>query len=223
MKGKTIGFLEVTESIEQRGKISGVRILQVGAVLLPEKPRRLTHEDLFAAPDRQFERWRRIVVDGRGPSAVKSVAEGLKQRDVLVMQATGTDQPPTHVERRVPEALLQAYLPQAFDVLLPRLINRSEPSAYWFATYSLAAKDFDLRTLRVIGPETIKLSGRTLAATRLTDKMAEDAPTASLWVDREGLLVRMETADGLALEKATGSLVKAKFAAEMSDLEKIKP
>jgi len=223
MKGKVVGFLKVTESIQQRGRTRGVRILRLGAVLLPDKPRRLTRDDLFAAPDREFERWQRIVIDGRGRSAVKSVTEGLKQRDLLVMQVTADDQPPTDVKQRVPEALLQAYLPQAFDVLLPRLVSRSGASAYGFAVYSPPARNFDLRTLSVVGPEKVKLAGRTLPATRLTDKMAEDAPTANLWVDGKGLLVRMETAHGLALERATDSLVKAKFAAEMADLEKIKP
>ena len=107
--------------------------------------------------------------------------------------------------------------------LLREAWPKVEPQSFAFAVYNPAAHDFDLRTIQVVGPEKITLGGRELQATRLTDQMAADAPVANVWVDAKGILLRMRTAEGLTLERAEKKAVIAKFAAELVELDRIKP
>jgi hypothetical protein len=221
LKGETIGFLSISEALAQSGKDRGLRVVRGGALTLPGQPRRLTREELFATADRKVERWRRVVVDGRGQEAVASVSEAIKQQDLLLVQTKQAGRPTPSRKRTLPSAIRPAYLPGAFDVLAPRLIDRSKPATYGFAVYNAAANDFDLRTLSVVGPETITLAGKQVAAVRLVDQMARDAPAASLWVDQKGLLLRMQTAEGVKMERIDRTAVAVKFAAELVELERL--
>ena len=190
----------------------GTGVIQ-GIVTAPESP------EMFATADRKLERWKRVVLEGEGPAGGRSVQEALKQQDLILVQTAGPSGPRRSVERRVPPALVPMYLPQAMDVVLPRLVDRGKPGTYGFAVYNPAANDFDLRTLRVVGPEQVRLGGRTVQATHMTDRMAEDAPTADLWVDQRGILLRMKTADKLLLQRSDRRTVASRFAAELLALE----
>ena len=226
LKGKTIGFVRITEAIVRRDKDQGplgtpkggLSVGRIGALKPPGEPRRLTREELFATVDRNVERWRRIVVDGEGTSAVRSVSEGIKQEDLLLVNTIRSGRPTPSRQRRLPAKLAPAYLPAAFDVILPRMIDRTKPAAYGFVVYGAAANDFDLRILRVVGAESITHAGRGVAAVRLTDRMAPDAPSADLWVDEKGLLLMMRTADGLTMERVRQKAVSGIFAAELRQL-----
>jgi len=219
LEGRVVGFLTVTETFTRRRGSLGLRVVRCGALKLPDQPRRLTREEMFATADRKLERWKRVVLEGEGPAGGRSVQEALKQQDLILVQTAGPSGPRRSVERRVPPALVPMYLPQAMDVVLPRLVDRGKPGTYGFAVYNPAANDFDLRTLRVVGPEQVRLGGRTVQATHMTDRMAEDAPTADLWVDQRGILLRMKTADKLLLQRSDRRTVASRFAAELLALE----
>jgi len=221
LKGKPIGFVKITETVGNLGPDRGLRVIRAGALKLPGEPRRLTREELFATADRKVERWRRIVIDGEGTAAVKSVSEAIKQQDVLLMQTKRSDRPLPSRQRKVPAAIRPAYLPVAFDGLVPRLMDRTRAVTYGFAVYNAAANDFDLRLVRVIGPEKITFAGRRVDTVRLGDRMAQDAPWAELWVDEKGLLLRMATPDGPTMYRAGRKAVAATFGAELGELEKM--
>jgi hypothetical protein len=221
LKGKSIGFVKITEAVGTVGLDRGLRVVRVGALKLPGQPRRLTREELFATADRKVERWRRIVIDGEGPAAVKSVSEAIKQHDVLLMQTRQSGRPVPSRQRKVPAAIRPAYLPVAFDALVPRLLDRTRPATYGFAVYNAAANDFDLRLLRVVGPEKITFAGRRVDAVRLGDRMAQDSPWAELWVDEKGFMLRMATPGGPTMNRAGRKAVAVSFGAELGELEKM--
>lgn len=218
LKGKTIGFVKVTETATRKWNADGVLVVRLGAVQLPGQPRRLTREELFATADRVFERWRRTVTDGSGPKAATTVWEAIKQENVLVLQTPGRT--PAERTRRIPRAIAAAYLPQAFDVLVARLIQRARPGAYGFAVHNATANDFDLRTLTVVGAEDITVDGRTVQAVHLRDQTAANAPPADVWVGPKGLPLRMHSAAGVTMERCRRKAVAARFAAELRELEK---
>ena len=122
----------------------------------------------------------------------------------------------------MPEFLQPAYLPEAFGPLLPRLLDRSKAGTYSFAVYNPSKNDFDMRTVRVVGEETIRIGAKNVKATRLTDQMSQQAPTADLWVDKKGMMLRMQMPSGLTMERADRRTVAAKFAAELAELDKLK-
>ena len=164
----------------------------------------------------------RVRITGEGKGARRIVQETLKDRNTLLAQVSEKGRPAQVRRRTVPEALMPTYLPRALDLVALRLIDLSKPHAVAFAVYNPVAYDFDLRTIRIVGPEKITLGGRQLSAIRLTDQMAADAPVASLWVDSKGLLLRMRMADGMTLERVEKETVISQYAAELLRLDRIK-
>ena len=221
--GKTVGFLRFSESFAERDRVQGVWIVRYGMLKAASGPRQLTREELFATADRSVERCKRVLIEGEGKAARRITQETLKDRNILLAQVRQKGLPTQSRRRTVPKTLLPAYLPRAFDLVALRLIDRSKPRSFAFAVYNPAAHDFDLRTIRIVGPEKITLGGRQLSATRLTDQMAADAPVANVWVDSKGLLLRMRTAEGLTVERAERKAVIGKFAAELLELDGIRP
>lgn len=221
--GKTVGFLRISEGMAQRERTRGAWIVRCGAMEVAGAPKQLTREELFATPDCSVERCKRILIAGEGKDPRRITQETLKDRNTLLAQVSEKGRPTQGRRRTVPETLMPAYLPRAFDLVALRLIDLSKPRAIAFAVYNPVAHDFDLRTIRIVGPEKITLGGRQLSAVRLTDQMAADAPVASLWVDSKGLLLRMRTADGVTLERAEKAAVIRRYAAELLTLDRIKP
>ena len=222
LKGKTIGFLKITESMATVKQTVGLSVVRAGSLTVPKQSRKLIHEKLFASPDRSVERWRRAVMDGQGPAAAMALQEGIKHNDMILVHRSGPNTPRTTRSRKVPAPMLEVYLPQAFGGLLPRLTGAAKAgTSHGFAMYNDVSDGFDLRTLRVVGAEKIAAGGRTVPASHLTDQMAPDAPRADLWVDAKGGLIRMKTPDGLTIERAARALVIRRFAAELLELDKL--
>ncbi len=217
--GKAVGFLRISESMAQRERTRGAWIVRCGTMEVAGGAKQLTREELFATPDRSVERCKRILIQGES----KITQETLRDRNALLAQVSEQGRPAQVRRRTVPETLMPAYLPRALDLVALRLIDLSKPHAVAFAVYNPVAHDFDMRTIRIVGPEKITLGGRQLSAIRLTDQMAADAPVASVWVDSKGLLLRMRTADGMTLERVEKETVIRQYAPELLTLDRIKP
>jgi hypothetical protein len=223
MGGQRVGFLKVTESWTVREKVPGVLVIRLGAVKVPQEPLRLSREEIFATPDRTVERWKRTLVEGSGSSALRTVQEAEKTGTAMRVRTARGNQRPQSDQRDFPEAVRGAYLPLAFDVLAARLVDRTRPGDWGFAVYNPESNDFEMRTIQVVGPEAINVAGKRVPAVRMTDQMGMDAPLVNLWVDARGTILRMETGEGLLLERSERKVVVADFAAEVLELEKLSP
>ena len=221
LKGQPVGFLRGSESMASHEGRRGIWVVRLAALKLAKQPRQLIREELFASPDRRLERWRRTTLLGEGPAAVHNTDEAIKQDDLILLHSRSQGQPRKTRQFEVPEPVRPAYLPDAMGVVAPRLIDRSRPGSYGFAVFNPAALGFELRTIVVVGTETITHAGKKVLATHLTDQMADDAPQADLWVDHTGRLLSMTTAEELSIERSSRAAVVELFAAELLELEKL--
>ncbi len=222
LKGRTVGFLKISEGMATRSGARGLRVVRSGALKLAGKPRQLIREELFATADRAFETWRSTAVIGEGKAAAGPVVlEAIKQHGLLLVHTTRPGVARQTQQLQVPQPVRAAYLPAAFSAVLPRVLDRSRPGAYGFAVFSAEAGDFHLRTVRVVGPEQIVLDGKKVSGTRLTDRASQDAAVASLWADPKGFLLQMRTAEGLTTRRADRQDVLSAFAKELLELSKL--
>ncbi len=217
LKDKIIGFIQLTESITKRSDAQGLNVVSNGVLMLPGAPVQLTWKKLFTTPDRNLERWERVSVRGRGKTALREIQEVIKKDHWILVRLHQRSW-----KQKVPELLIPAYLPEAFSALLPRLLDRSKAETYAFAVYNPDKNDFDMRTVRVVGAETIHISEKAVKATRLTDQMSAQAPTVNLWVDKKGMILRMRMPNGLTMERTDRRTVTARFAAELAELDKLR-
>jgi len=193
---KVVGFVKVEESIETRSKVPGVSVVQYLTVQLPTDPIRLIKQEAFSTADRSVEMWTERLEVGEGPGAQWTVEEGLKQSELIVCNIKGPNGEQTK-NRKAPEEI---YLPRALAKLLPRLVDLNQPSAYSFAVYTSPVNDFDMRTFRVIGKDTLMLDGEKRACIRVTDQAAADVEPIRQWVDQQGNLLRIKANDGTTME-----------------------
>ena len=161
------------------------------------------------------------MVSGEGRTAAGVLREAIKQDDLLLVQTQQAGGPRKTHQYRLPKAIRGAYLPQATGLLITRLIDRAEPNCYGFAVFNPAGGGFDLRTIRVLGPAKITLAGGVVVGTHLKDQKADDAPPADVWVDAAGQLLKMQTAEGLVIDRADANAVVGPFAAELVELQKL--
>lgn len=221
LKGRTVGFLRASEGTAKRDGRQGAWVVRAAALTMPDAPRQLVCEELFASPERSLERWRRVMVLGRGRAAARSVQEGIKQDNLILLHTRAGAGPRKTRQFEVSEAIRGAYLPAALAAVAPRLIDRSKPTSYGFAVFNAEAMGFDLRTLRVVGPGTAAIGRRRVPATRLIDREADDAPEAEVWVDESGAVLTLKTPEGLSVERADRAAVAGRFAAELLELDKL--
>ncbi len=217
VKGKDIGFLKISETMASEGKIHGLRIIRSGVLLGPKGSKNLIREELFASSSRDYERWRRIEETKAGINVVNAI----KQKELLLLQISQPGKPEESRQKELPKEIRSAYLPQALGVIATRLIDRSAPRGFTFATYDAVRHSYEMRTIRVVGPEKIILGDKIVQATRLTDQMASDAPTANTWVDDKGRMLRMKTPDGFMMELTTRDAVIDKYAADLLRIDKL--
>jgi len=205
LKGKDVGFMKQSESAKKHKGSDGWEIVTWVMMRLPKDKLRLQKRVLFTTTDRSLERWREQLQVGEGAGAITLAEDGMKQADLIVCNV-GQNRRIDTKRQKVPK---QHYLPRVMAILMPRLIGTSKASAYAFATYTTQANAFDMRTFTVVGPETVTLGGRRVKAIKMTDQPAADAEAVTLWVNKKGLLLRMETSEGVAMEQvAEGAILR---------------
>ncbi len=221
LKDKIIGFIRLTESMTKQSDALGLNVVSSGVLVLPDTPMQMTRKTLFATPDRNLEQWRQVSVQGKGKTASVEIQETIKKDNWLLVQVNRPGVRRESWKCEVPETIRSAYLPEAFGVMLPRLLDCSKAETYAFAVYNPENNDFDMRTVHVVGPETIRMDEKDVKAIRLTDQMSQQAPTADLWVDEKGMILRMQTPGGLTMERADRRTIAARFSAELSELDEL--
>ena len=217
MNGKYVGFMKVTESVEDRSNARGLAVVQHVMMQLPDDKLRLLKREEFATADRSVEFWKEWSQIGEGPGAQWMREEGLKQAKLVVCSISGPTGERTN-KKPVPVGI---YLPRALGKLLGRLVNLSVPSVHAFAIYNTAANSFDMRTFSVIGPDKIALGDRQVDCVQVTDQLAADTESVQLWLDARGVLLRMQSPQGLTMEKASYPKILRRFYAAESYIERL--
>ena len=204
---KYVGFRRVREKPATRDGSKGYQVQVWVRIDLPKSPRRLMKHTMFVTADLRFEWSRKYVQIGSRPDVQVTRTDLLRQDEGLVCSVirSGRAQPQ---KLSVP---LKNYLPQAIGMLLPRLIDLDRPGSRAFLVYNAEENILDLRTLSVSGPGEFELAGQKLKAVKLLDQPARDAESATLWVERDGNLIRMETPEALVMERSSFAAVKAMF------------
>ena len=207
LKGKNVGFRRVVEARARRDRTDGYEVTMWVMLDLPGVDVRLLKRTLFVTADGKLERWAkqlRVGSEGKGQAVQE---DGLKENELIVNKVVVEGKAETR-KKRVPE---KRYLPQATGMLLPRLMDLKTPGGYAFAAYNSEANSFDMRTFTVVGPEQIVLGGRKVDVVRATDQPTAASEPAVLHLDPKGDLLRMQTEDGLVMERSTASAIRRRF------------
>jgi len=200
---QVIGFMLQKETAAK----SGCRIKSWIMMKLDGKTLKLRRE-MFTTADRSAEKW---LETGRVESAAKNVImeeKGTKSDSRIDCQITVGSKT---VKNKPAAAPKDNYLPRAMAWLLRRMVKLKEPLSYAFATYNGRTGRFNLRTFTVVGPDEIEAGGRKVRAVRVTDQLTSETQAADMWVDLDGKLLIMNTADGLIMETASDKAVKRRF------------
>ncbi len=206
-KGKTVGFMRVTESAAVVKQADGYEVKMLTFLDMPDDKQRLLHRRMFTTADRSVEWWRTFLETGSGPGKTRSVEEGYKKQDVVVCTYNRGGDSDTQ-KNEIPVGI---YLPQAMGWLLGRLVNLEEPARYSFAVYNSQRNDFDFRTFALREPRTFEISGRRIKGYYATDRASDSAGEVNLWLDSKGVLKRMETPQGLKMTSASRARVLSTY------------
>jgi hypothetical protein len=200
-QGLDVGFMCAAESPQRREGVEGFCVRTWTMLMLPSQPVRHAEAEMFCSSDRRSEEWTESLLLGAGPRADRLAERGRRQDELITCHLThGTAE---QVRRKTLTATMQEqYLPKALGMMLARSVDLGRPQAYAFAVYIPARDDFDVRTFTVGAKEEIATGGKRLEAVRATDRPAEDAEEAVLWLDPGGKLLRMQTAEGCIMEYA---------------------
>ena len=204
---QVIGFMLQSEAKAVSSGKSGCRIKSWIMMKLDGKTLKL-RRDMFTTADRSAEKW---LEAGRVESAGKNIImeeKGSKSDSRIDCRITVGSKT---VKNKPAGAPKDNYLPRAMAWLLRRMVKLKEPLSYAFATYNGRTGSFNLRTFTVIGPDEIEAGGRKVRAVRVTDQLTAETQAADMWVDLDGNLLIMNTADGLIMEIASDNAVKRRF------------
>ncbi len=209
-KGQEVGWLAETDETARRNSHEGLLVRTLAMVQLPDEPPRWMKRSLFVAYSLNFERWTESLQVDQGEGATRVSESALRTGNVIVLNVR-RDGKHSRRKKELPAEAMDWYLPRAVGTLLPRLVNLRRPQAYGFATYNSPNHRVDMRTVRVVGPETITLLGRQLTAVRIDDQPNYDVDPIPTWVDGEGRVLRLQTQQGLLMERSTRSAVQRRF------------
>lgn len=211
IKDKPVGFMLLQESQATEESSAGVAFEQHSALQLPGDQVRLLWRRAFSTADREVESWRDLVQVGEQASYTSVIyEEGLRQADLLmIVRRTAAQKTPTQVN--IPEEIQPIYLTRALGQLIPRMILDKTGQPLAFGVYNVEAHAFDLRTIVPLGQESLDQPDHAVQAWHLTDQPAADQEPADVWLDSNGMLLRMQTADGLIMQACTAQQAKAAF------------
>jgi hypothetical protein len=218
-KGEDAGFRRVIERRDTQQSQPGYLVQSHALVDLPEQPVRLLRQDMFVTPDLGFEQWKKRLQIGSGAQAQVLDEACIRENDLIVCNRLIDGQPqPKTQKARVPDV---TYLPQAVGLMLTRLVNLKQPVAYAFAVYNSDRNSFDMRSFTVEGVERIRYGGREVPVYKAVDRPSLDAEPATLWLDGRGMLLRMETPDGLTMERTTQRAIERRYPKAMAIIHEL--
>ncbi|MCP4377483.1 MAG: hypothetical protein GY794_15070 [bacterium] len=204
---KAIGFMCQKEATaKSRGK-SGCRIKSWIVMNLGGQTVKL-RRDMFTSTDRSGETWTEAMTVESPQRNISMKEKGTKSDARIDCELTSGARKVTQKPATAPQ---DNYLPRAMAWLLRRMVDLDTPASYAFATYSGQSGRFNMRTFTIIGPKTIEIAGRKVTAIRVTDQLTAEVQAADMWVDKDGKLLIMKTADGLVMELASQKSVARRF------------
>ena len=213
VKGKDVGYMVIRTSPKRREGADGYEVRSLVKIQLPKDDVRQVRRMQFSTANRSVARWREKMTVGQGPRAVTSIEDGIRQGNMILCHLRqGIEDRPRN--KSISSHVASIYLPRAFGMMLPKLVSLESKVAYAFGAYNSQVNDFDMRTFTVKGEEKIVVASREMQALRVEDQPAADAEPARLWVDARGELLRMETDEGLIMEKSTRGAVVRRFPAD---------
>lgn len=194
LDGRRAGFVHIGE---RTARFEGSR----GAAF--EKWTWLFHENggvthmrqaMFLADDLSFEHWESWILKISPPNqqgerrSELDVEKAVRQDDKLIVQSQ--PEPPAVENEEVTITVKPQFAPAPWDILLPRVLDlkRSELYAFWW--YDPDRQGQSLRTFRVVGPELVRIDGRSTRAIKMEDCEGLVPPVHELHFDEEGRLMR---------------------------------
>lgn len=194
--GRLAGWLCRRGRVARPNRSAGYELTSWSFLQLPDQPVRLLRQREFADASMTQDSWSARVQFGSGPQATVLSEDGLRQGRLIL--ATFQDGPQQISEQKnLSAGVIDLYLPPLVGSLLPALLDRTQPTAYTFASYDRRINDFQMRTVAIVGPETIEHDGRFVPAVKITDQPAADAEAVEMWVDKQGDILQTRSPDGL--------------------------
>lgn len=224
VEGRPVGW---SLQVESAGTQEGTLQIQTWTMMkIPNDQLRLQKRSMSASPSASVESWKETLQVGEGKDRAVIEEDGVRGPDLVTCTITQGSRLRTRKKPvpRDPNEPREMYLSRTVGLVLPRLLDLSKPAAYSFATYSSLSNDYELRTLSVIGPETILLGGRSVAAVHLTDVVGADDEMASHWyVDAKGNTLRLQSPGGLTVDASTRQEVLSKLPESKPFIEEASP
>jgi hypothetical protein len=206
-----IGFMRVTCKQAGTGQGQGAEVSTLARLSLPDGQSVVIDRVMFSSANRSTERWTETAQVLRDGKVVRRMSEAGQCEGGLIACTVTSDGKSATREKPLAPAAARSYLPRAFAILLPKLVDISKPAAYGFASYTTSANDFDLRTFTVIGPATAAAGSQSSQAVAASDQLAADAAPAAMELASDGALLRMSTDAGIVMERSTRSAVLRRF------------
>lgn len=216
IKDKPLGFLKVAQTQSRQPGMEGYEVTTWLMRQVPNETPQLYKRNTFVSGAGSLEHWAEQLQVGSGKDSSVFVQNGMmgdmiadrrQLKPVRMIKCdVGTDTK-TKAQRKDLGEVKGIYLPYAYGVLLPKVVDLKQPKSYLFATYVAASNDFDMRTFTVVGPSKVTVAGKEVDAVKITDKPSQDAEPVDMWVNSDGELLRVQNADGSVIERATHEAV----------------
>ncbi|MCY2930267.1 MAG: hypothetical protein NTV86_12375 [Planctomycetota bacterium] len=218
LEGKPIGFKAQAEGKTHRKGTPGLEIRTWTMTHLSGAPAGVQTQTLFVADGLAGESWETLRRSGEGAKALVDSESGtLREGGKIACEIAHNGQAVT-LHREIPAAVDEGpvsipnvYLPHAVGEMLARLVDRSAPGVYAFATYDAQGDHMARRVFRVIGPARVAVGGTTVPAVEASDSASDDAQAVQLWLDEKGLILRLSAPGGLTMERTTRAAVFKAF------------
>lgn len=192
---KDTGYLWTREFGSTLDRREGVGLRQEGWIFESDGTVKRQLTEMFLAKNLRFEKWNtmaEVIIPPRAPAPAQRLItyeKGLRE-DSQLMVAYSSSANPKDVKDRTIETP-ESYAPVALLSLFPQVVDLGKPELYAFVSYSTERRGLILRTLRVMGQQTVIANGRSVRATRIDDSEGLVPPAAELYVDERGQLVKM--------------------------------
>jgi hypothetical protein len=199
LKNQLVGWLCVQGGPARKDQISGYEIRSWAVYRIAGRPIRLVRNYMFTDPKLKIEKWRLHIQIGSGSAASALVEDGVRQGGLVVVTLSDI-RGQTDRQRKVPQGVMDIYLPKTVSMVLPRLLDLKQKAAYIFAEYAGDSNDFRMRTFTVVGPGRVRTGEQWVQAVKATDQPTRHSEPVTLWLDEKGLLLRSEAPDGSSQE-----------------------
>ena len=172
--GKIVGLIRLAWSPDTDGITSGLRVEEELFSFADDGAIREARTVAYTSEDLASERWELTVWETRrqpGVGVVRRavyVERALRERNMLALAYT--ERPGQRLLTNRTVEIPRGYFPLAAVRLLPELIIGQDAATYALPVYSPQVRGIVTRIVRVHGPESIDVAGRSVTAYRMADR-----------------------------------------------------